>query len=272
MATEQIVNLKNGDAEATIYLHGATVTSWKIKGNEQLFVSEASKLDGSSHIMGGVPIVFPKFADWGGPDRPFHGFARITRWSLKNKSDNSATFELVDSELTRSYWNYQFKLEYTVNIDGNALRSCLSIQNPSKSENMPFEILYHTFIRVPDVRNITISGLKGLKYNDKTRNFDEFVENRDLVQIQGMTDSVYRSTPDVHLITNAVGGKTIELKKSGLPDLVVWNPWSEASKTFTDLKPYDWKDYVCTEAGSVVKQIVIGPGQNYVATQILTVL
>jgi len=44
----------------TIYLHGATVTSWKLSnGEEQLFLSDKAKLDGSKPIRGGVPIVFP---------------------------------------------------------------------------------------------------------------------------------------------------------------------------------------------------------------------
>lgn len=43
----------------TVHLYGATVTSWKTNGKEQLFVSDKAHLDGSKPIRGGIPIVFP---------------------------------------------------------------------------------------------------------------------------------------------------------------------------------------------------------------------
>lgn len=43
-----------------VLLHGATIISWKDKsGNEQLWLSEAAKLDGSKPVRGGIPLVFP---------------------------------------------------------------------------------------------------------------------------------------------------------------------------------------------------------------------
>uniref|UniRef100_A0A0A9W6P5 glucose-6-phosphate 1-epimerase n=2 Tax=Lygus hesperus TaxID=30085 RepID=A0A0A9W6P5_LYGHE len=267
---DDVVILKKDGAEASIHRHGATVISWKVDGRERLFLSAASKLDGSSHIMGGVPIVFPKFADWG-PDRPFHGFARISRWDLVKAQDGKAVFELKDSEVTRGYWNHSFHLEYSVTLEPKQLRSALRIINSSPTK-FDFEVLYHTFIRVQDVRNISLSGLQGLKYKDKTRNFDEFTETRDVLKIQGFTDSVYQNTPKIHNITNTIDGQTLELKKSGLPDLTVWNPWSEEIKTFSDLEPNEWTDFVCAEAGHVFSQIELLPGCDYEASQTLSIL
>ena len=44
----------------TVYLYGATVTSWKLAdGQEQLFLSDKAHLDGSKPIRGGIPVVFP---------------------------------------------------------------------------------------------------------------------------------------------------------------------------------------------------------------------
>ena len=50
--------LPTGDS-VEVYLYGATVTSWKNKGKEHLWVSEGAKFDGSKAIRGGVPVVFP---------------------------------------------------------------------------------------------------------------------------------------------------------------------------------------------------------------------
>lgn len=59
----------------TVHLYGATVTSWKTGGQEQLFVSEAAHLDGSKSIRGGIPVVFPpRHAMSGeGHSLPFYG-------------------------------------------------------------------------------------------------------------------------------------------------------------------------------------------------------
>lgn len=61
------VSIKDNTVEAslpsgesvTVYLYGATVTSWKTNGQEQLFLSERAHLDGSKPIRGGIPVVFP---------------------------------------------------------------------------------------------------------------------------------------------------------------------------------------------------------------------
>ncbi len=52
------VVLESGASSARIHLFGATVTSWKCHGEENLFMSSLSKLDGSKALRGGIPIVF----------------------------------------------------------------------------------------------------------------------------------------------------------------------------------------------------------------------
>lgn len=59
--TEQgkvIAALPSGDS-VEVLLYGATVTSWKSNGKENLWLSTAAKLDGSKPVRGGVPVVFP---------------------------------------------------------------------------------------------------------------------------------------------------------------------------------------------------------------------
>jgi glucose-6-phosphate 1-epimerase len=70
MAPQAQVNITHGQGRVTavlptgesveILLYGATVISWKDKnGREKLWLSEASKLDGSKAVRGGIPLVFP---------------------------------------------------------------------------------------------------------------------------------------------------------------------------------------------------------------------
>src|SRR5437868_277774 len=77
------VRLKAPDgAEATVTLYGAHLVSWKdATGQERLFLSARSALDGSKAIRGGVPVIFPQFAARGAGMR--HGFARVLAWRLR---------------------------------------------------------------------------------------------------------------------------------------------------------------------------------------------
>lgn len=49
----------DASTQFTVLKYGATVISYKIKGHENLFLSQAAKLDGSKPVRGGIPLVFP---------------------------------------------------------------------------------------------------------------------------------------------------------------------------------------------------------------------
>ena len=76
-------------ATATVYLWGATLTSYCTAQREEIiFVSPGAVFDGTQPIRGGVPVVFPQF---GRPDQrlPMHGFARTSTWSVDSIVDAS---------------------------------------------------------------------------------------------------------------------------------------------------------------------------------------
>jgi glucose-6-phosphate 1-epimerase len=97
--------------QAEVHLHGATLTSWKVDGEELTFVSRNAVFDGKKAIRGGIPVVFPNFGPWDlGPQ---HGFARTSTWKLAEPPSQGkpvAVFELEDSEQTRAMWNYRLHL------------------------------------------------------------------------------------------------------------------------------------------------------------------
>jgi glucose-6-phosphate 1-epimerase len=55
-------SLPSGDS-VEVMLYGATVTSWKNNGQENMWVSSNAHMDGSKAIRGGVPVVFPVCLD-----------------------------------------------------------------------------------------------------------------------------------------------------------------------------------------------------------------
>lgn len=161
--------LPGGDS-VTVYLYGATVTSWKTSdGKERLFLSKAAALDGSKPIRGGIPLVFPVF---GPPPKshatgqlPQHGFARNSYWeflgknsseSLGRKADDSVKldFGLSSSMLdegVRKKWPYEFGLVYSVTLGKDKLECQMHVQNKG-SEAFEFQTLFHTYLAIK-VRN-----------------------------------------------------------------------------------------------------------------------
>ena len=51
-------------ASVTVALNGATVISWKdSNGKEQLYLSKKNTFEDHQAIRGGIPVVFPQFAN-----------------------------------------------------------------------------------------------------------------------------------------------------------------------------------------------------------------
>lgn len=104
---------------------------------------------------------------------PGHGFARIVRWNLEKSperlpsGDVEAIFSVMDSEFTRSMWNYPFRLTYRLILREKELHFNIGVYNPSKDHTFSFNLLLHTYFKVPDVRRCQVTGLHGCTFIDK---------------------------------------------------------------------------------------------------------
>lgn len=270
MAATSVVVLDRGNnTTCTINLHGATAVSWRVNNQEQLFVSKQAVFDGKKAIRGGIPFVFPQFGPWSfGPQ---HGFARMIRWNLEKpperlpSGDVEAIFSLMDSDFTRSMWNYQFRLTYRLILREKELHFNIAVFNPSKDLTFSFNMLLHTYFKVPDVRRCQITGLQGCTFIDKTRDAAIYQETRDVVTINEWTDRVYQNTAQEHIITNVVSGRKMRIQKYNFPDTVIWNPWLDHAKDMSDFGDDEYPNMVCVEAGHVSSPVILLPGTAFEA-------
>lgn len=112
---------------------------------------------------------------------PGHGFARIVRWTVEKppermpSGDVEAIFSLMDNEFTRSMWNYPFRLTYRLILREKELHFNIGVYNPSKDHTFSFNLLLHTYFKVPDVRRCQITGLHGCTFIDKVLLCAEFL-------------------------------------------------------------------------------------------------
>lgn len=79
---------------------------------------------------------------------PQHGFARLLKHRLVACGDDSLVLELTDSEQTRKFWPYSFRLLSAFTLEGDTLHHTLTVEN-TDPEVMPFGIGYHPAFRLP---------------------------------------------------------------------------------------------------------------------------
>jgi glucose-6-phosphate 1-epimerase len=250
---------------AEIYLHGAHVTSWVPAGSKEcFFLSRKANFRGGEAIRGGVPVVFPQFAEMG--VLPKHGFARTSLWDLVRVKDDSALFRLTDSEVTRSLWPHAFVAEYTVRVGGRQLTMTLDITN-SGAEPFTFTAALHTYFSVLDVGQASVAGLTGIKFLDSANGEVELVDDQPCVRFPGEVDRVYLNSPrTVHLVD---GERKLAITSVGFADIVVWNPGQQKCAALPDLEEDDYMKFVCVEAAAVDPAITLNPGSRWQGSQIL---
>jgi len=276
------VRVTSPAAEATIYMQGAHVTHWKPAGQAPaIFLSQRAEFVEGKPIRGGVPIVFPWFADrHDGKQGPQHGFARISEWELAfagmSGDDVHLAFTLAPNALSQSLGFDHFKLAYRVTV-GRSLTLEMGVQNDSgnggahgggpaaataKADEaamgapLVFEQALHTYYAVADARKVLIGGLGGVTYIDKVDDFKRKVQAPGVLKLEGRTDRPYLNTEATCVLHDPVGGRRIVVKKSGSRSTVVWNPWQEFTAKMADMEPDAWLHMTAIETANVGEDAV----------------
>lgn len=285
-STETHVILTHPDDESTelqILKYGATVVSWKIHGEEQLWLLEGAKLDGLRPVRGGVPLVFPVFgksSKAGFDQLPQHGFARNSEWDfLGVTSSDPPTVQLALSPEEANpdiyqKWggekeeNYNFLVFVTVELGAQSMKMSVEVQNREPERVFNFNWLFHTYLRVPDIEDTLVTNLPGEKCYDQLLK-ESYEEKAPAVQFHQETDRIYINVDTKKDLQVVHLGKAIHtIKRDNLPDVVVWNPWIEKSKGMGDFEPKDgYKHMVCVEAGKVGEFVELGPMGIWKASQ-----
>jgi glucose-6-phosphate 1-epimerase len=138
-------------------------------------------------------------------------------------------------------WKQPFYLEYLVTISNHELGTKLHVTNPSTSDSvLKYQALLHNYIAAP-ASKVIITPLTGLKYNDKIQGGIQVLEERQEVDVIKATDSVYPSAPGTYNVKWPGAG--LNIKTTGFPDVVIWNPNEEIGKGIGDLEERGWYVY-----------------------------
>jgi galactose mutarotase-like enzyme len=212
--------LIDGDAVVEIApSRGALVTSFVVDGTPLLFMDDATLLDPSKNVRGGVPILFP-FAGKppAGSTLPQHGFARTRAWEPVSAIADEATarFEckLESTPETLAAWPHHFEARFAISLFDERLMLEWGFTNKG-SAPMPLHFGIHPYF---------------------------VVGPKDRVKVTGTSVDFTAPEVDVHLTPFHSGGTQLERGDGKVVQL----SWTEHFSTLV-LWTLPGRDFVCVE-------------------------
>ncbi len=258
---------------AEIYLNGGHCTSWiPAGGTDVLFMGKTAAFAPGDPIRGGIPVVFPQFANTG--PLPQHGFARKSEWKVAEDDEANDQMKvklfLQDDHRTRELWDHHFRTELTVSVGERSLEVKLDVKNIG-DDHFAFTAALHTYLAVADIRETAIRGLTGKWYVDKTQGGIEVKDEAKKLVVADEIDRVYLGAPKKIEVEDRGNSRRIEVRSAGFKDAVVWNPWAEKVTGFIGLDNDDYARMICIESAQLGSSVKLKPEASWSGSQTLTV-
>ncbi|TVU32819.1 hypothetical protein EJB05_24577 [Eragrostis curvula] len=273
---EKFVLREARGSSVEVYLYGGQVTFWKSNSGQQLlFVSNKANFKPPKAIRGGIQICFPQLGNHGVLEQ--HGFARNRFWSVDESpppfpvSSSNCHVDLIlkQSQEDLKIWphSYEFRLRVALSPRGDLILTSRIRNTGSDGKPFQFTFAYHTYFSVSDISEVRVEGLETLDYFDNLQSKTRCTEQGDAVVFESEVDKVYLSAPQKIVIIDHEKKRTFVLRKDGLPDVVVWNPWDKKSKAMPDFGDEEYKNMLCVGAAAIEKPITLKPGEEWQGRQ-----
>ncbi|XP_045814795.1 putative glucose-6-phosphate 1-epimerase [Trifolium pratense] len=277
---EQVILRNVRGASATVSLHGGQVLSWKTeRGEELLFTSTKAIFTPPKPVRGGIPICFPQFGNRGTLEQ--HGFARNKIWvidqnppPLSTDSNGKACIDLLlkPSEDDMKIWPHSFEFRLRVRLAADGHLILISRIRNVNGKPFSFSFAFHTYFSISDISEVRVEGLETLDYLDNLYQKERFTEQGDSLTFESEVDRVYLDSSNMVAVLDHEKKRTFVIRKEGLPDVVVWNPWEKKSKSIVDFGDEEYKQMLCVDGAAVGKPITLKPGEEWTGRLELSVV
>ncbi|EPS73462.1 hypothetical protein M569_01293, partial [Genlisea aurea] len=278
---DKVVLRSDRGSSAEVLLYGGQVISWKNEhGEELLFVSHKTNFKPPSPIRGGISICFPQFSNHGPLEQ--HGFARKRVWNIDaspppfpNSSPNKTFVDLIlkSSDDDMKIWphSFEFRLRVTLGPSGDLMMTSRIRNTQTDGKPFTFTMAYHAYFSVSDISEVRVEGLETLDYLDNMQNKERFTEQGDAITFENEVDRVYLSTPKIAILDHEKK-RTFVVRKDGLPDAIVWNPWEKKSKAMNDMGDDEYKYMLCVGPATIENAVSLKPGEEWKGRQELSLV
>ena len=261
--------VQSDKASALISVYAGQVLSFQPKhaADDLLFLSNLAYYQPGKAIKGGAPICWP----WFGPDpegsgRPAHGFVRNRMWEVAGTAITQegairVTLALADTSETHAIWPRAFVVRLEITIS-DSLNLELVTRNPGP-QAFSITQAFHTYFKVGDIAQTSISGLENTQYIDKVDDNQEKHQDG-VVTVDREVDRIYLAVGNHLVIHDATLRRRIRITSKGNRTAVVWNPWVKISAEMADLQDDDYLRFVCVETtNAATDRVSIQPGSEY---------
>ncbi|KAM1918761.1 hypothetical protein FF1_023360 [Malus domestica] len=263
-------------SSAEVLLYGGQVVSWKNERREELlFMSSKATGKPPKAIRGGIPVCFPQFGNFGSLEQ--HGFAKNRLWSVDSDpsplapTNNQTSVDLIlkSTEEDLKTWPRSFELRLRVSLNAGKLTLIPRVRN-TDSKTFSFTFALINYLYVSDISEVRVEGLETLDYLDNLMRRERFTEQADAITFDEEVNRVYLGTPTKIAMIDHERKRTFVLRKDGMPDAVVWNPWDKKARTIPDLGDEDYKTMLCVDSAAIETPIFLKPSEEWKGRQELS--
>uniref|UniRef100_A0A0E0CGJ6 glucose-6-phosphate 1-epimerase n=1 Tax=Oryza meridionalis TaxID=40149 RepID=A0A0E0CGJ6_9ORYZ len=179
----------------------------------------------------------------------------------------------VSRKVFRSFnVRFEFRLRVALSPTGDLMLTSRIKNTNADGKPFKFGFSYNTYFSVSDISEVRVEGLETLDYIDNLQCGKRCTEQGDAVVFESEAEKVYLSAPPKIVIIDHDKKRTFELRKEGLPDVVVWNPWDRKAKTILDFGEEEYKCMLCVGAANAEKPITLRPGEEWQGRQEISVV
>jgi len=237
----------------------ASILNWSVPQRQLLniqhpslgdlfYCSPALPTDGQP-VRGGVPVLFPQFAERG--NLPKHGLVRQVSWQQDSPSRSSVTLEAMPS----LGWHGTADLVLQVdNPTSDAMTLTLRVTNTGTTA-FCFTGGLHPYFLVQDVQACQILGLQNNAYQDRYAAQDCLSEAGWISSTQAF-ERLYMQAPELILVD---GQRRLSLSCRGFVEWMIWNCGQIGAQTLIDLPDSDWQRFLCIEPVIASQPFILTP-------------
>jgi len=272
------VRIENQVAVATIFLQGAQLSEYTVKGQEPLiWCSESCDYTDGKPLRGGIPICWPWFGDLQHnptdvqtmilDDTPAaHGFVRNRPWNLtkiqlidEQRTDITLNLEVNEDKQTAAGFNCELQLVISV---GATLSLEFTVKNRG-NKTVCFASALHSYFSISDIDSVAVNGLENVEYIDCVDNWSEQLQNSAVV-VDKEIDHIYQDSNKEITIVDQGWKRVVSITSEGSNSTVLWNPWIEKSKRLSNFDDQDYRKMLCIETANIRSDSVqLQPGATH---------
>lgn len=240
---------------------GAQVLVAKAPSISNLFYQSLVPSGLGRSSRGGVPVIFPQFADHGLLRK--HGFARDLQWTTTLQQQTALhhrihnLLEVTSADLPE--WAHSVRLELKTSLSAGKFNQSLEIINTGNT-SFSWTGGLHPYFLINDLLKIRLIGLEGARYKDRYSHGESFWCENQTQWTEAPCEILFEKSPNLKLHT---GLKTLWISTSGFSQWMIWNPGLVASRILPDMEDDDWRRFICIEPVCVDNPIKLNPGESF---------